>query len=52
MSLVPPEVASDPDQLLAIRDRIDTQQHQRGLDQQEVEGIAGASGLPDAGDDA
>ncbi|MFD5848111.1 hypothetical protein [Streptomyces chartreusis] len=52
MSLVPPDVAADPDQLLAMRDHIDAQQHQRHLDQQEVEGIARASGMPDGGEDA
>ncbi|MGW1619953.1 hypothetical protein [Streptomyces sp. NPDC002172] len=52
MSLVPPEVAADPDQLRALRDRIDAQQHQRRLDQQEVEGIARASGMPAAEDGA
>ncbi|MER6187735.1 hypothetical protein [Streptomyces sp. NPDC001652] len=52
MSLVPPDVAADPDQLRALRDRIDAQQHQRSLDQQEVEGIARASGMPAAEDGA
>ncbi|MEU1193056.1 hypothetical protein [Streptomyces sp. NPDC005859] len=52
MSLVPPDVAADPDQLRAMRDRIDAQQHQRRLDQQEVEGIARASGMPAAEDGA
>ncbi|WP_149830745.1 hypothetical protein [Streptomyces tailanensis] len=49
MSLVPPDVAADPDRLRALRDRIDAQQHQRLLDQHEVEGIARASGMPPAG---
>jgi hypothetical protein len=48
MSLVPPDVAADPDRLRALRERIDTQQHQRRLDQQEVEGIARASGMSSA----
>ncbi|MFF7987068.1 hypothetical protein ACFZDK_49700 [Streptomyces sp. NPDC007901] len=52
MSLVPPDVAADADQLRALRDRIDAQQRQRRLDQQEVEGIARASGMPEAEDDA
>lgn len=49
MSLVPPDVATDPDRLRVLRDRIDAQQHQRRLDRQEVEGIARASGMPPAG---
>ncbi|WP_411152348.1 hypothetical protein [Streptomyces sp. A30] len=52
MSLVPPDVAADPDQLRALRDRVDAQQHQRRLDQQEMEGIAQASGMPAAEDGA
>ncbi|MFD3843539.1 hypothetical protein ACFWWC_46185 [Streptomyces sp. NPDC058642] len=52
MSLVPPDVAADPDRLRALRDRVDAQQHQRHLDQQEVEGIARASGMPAAEDGA
>lgn len=51
MSLVLPEVAADPDRLRALRDRIDAQQRRRRLDQQEVEGIARASGMPAAEDD-
>ncbi len=51
MSLVPPDVAADPDRLRALRDRIDAQQRRRRLDQQEVEGIARASGMPAAEDD-
>ncbi|MCS0636794.1 hypothetical protein NX801_14215 [Streptomyces sp. LP05-1] len=48
MSLVPPEVAADPERLRAMREKLDAQQERRGADQREVEGIARASGmLPD-----
>ncbi|MFD6877012.1 MULTISPECIES: hypothetical protein [unclassified Streptomyces] len=45
MSLVPPDVADDPDKLRALRDKLDGQQHQRKQDEQAVEGIARASGM-------
>ncbi|MYY12392.1 hypothetical protein GT204_26675 [Streptomyces sp. SID4919] len=47
MSLVPPEVADDPEKLRAMRDDLDTQQHQRKQDEETVEGIARASGMSD-----
>ncbi|MFI6730380.1 hypothetical protein NRF20_00705 [Streptomyces sp. R-74717] len=47
MSLVPPDVADDPDKLCAMRDKLDTQQHQRKQDEQTVEDIARASGMTD-----
>ncbi|MCX4658430.1 hypothetical protein [Streptomyces uncialis] len=47
MSLVPPEVADDPEKLRAMRDKLDTQQHQRKQDEETVEGIARASGMSD-----
>lgn len=47
MSLVPPDVADDPDKLRAMRDKLDTQQHQRKQDKQTVEDIARASGMTD-----
>ncbi|MFJ4772212.1 hypothetical protein ACIP88_24395 [Streptomyces uncialis] len=47
MSLVPPDVADDPDKLRAMRDKLDTQQHQRKQDEETVEGIARASGMSD-----
>ncbi|MFE9664653.1 MULTISPECIES: hypothetical protein [unclassified Streptomyces] len=47
MSLVPPDVAEDPDRLRAMRDRLDAQQHQRKQDERTVEGIARASGMAD-----
>ncbi|MFD4995632.1 hypothetical protein [Streptomyces buecherae] len=51
MSLVPPDVAADPERLRAMRDRLDAQQRQRALDQREVENIARASGMPTTTDD-
>ncbi|MFE6776720.1 hypothetical protein [Streptomyces sp. NPDC057702] len=45
MTLVSPDVAADPDRLRALRQRIDDQQHQRDLDQREIDGIARASDL-------
>ncbi|WP_253917299.1 hypothetical protein [Streptomyces sp. MNP-20] len=47
MSLVPPDVADDPDKLRAMRDKLDAQQRQRQQDGQTVEGIARASGISD-----
>lgn len=47
MSLVPPDVADDPDRLRALRDKLDGQQHQRKQDEQAVQGIARASGMSD-----
>ncbi|MET9605303.1 hypothetical protein ABZZ17_09560 [Streptomyces sp. NPDC006512] len=48
MSLVPPDVADDPEKLRALRDKLDDRQHQRREDEQVVEGIARASGMSDA----
>ncbi|MEE1736304.1 hypothetical protein PUR49_07280 [Streptomyces sp. BE147] len=45
MSLVPPDVAADPEKLRAMRDRIDAEQGQRTRDQRTVEEIARASGM-------
>ncbi|MFI9582193.1 hypothetical protein ACIHCQ_10175 [Streptomyces sp. NPDC052236] len=42
MSLVPADVAKDPEKLRAMRDALDSQRR----DQKEVEGIAKASGMP------
>lgn len=47
MSLVPADVADDPEQLRAMRDSLDTLQHQRERDEQTVEDIARASGMAD-----
>ncbi|MFB8272949.1 hypothetical protein ACFC96_41070 [Streptomyces sp. NPDC055955] len=47
MSLVPPDVADDPDRLRAMRDKLDAQQHQRKQDEHTVEDIARASGMSD-----
>ncbi|MFF4448195.1 hypothetical protein [Streptomyces sp. NPDC001502] len=52
MTLVPAEVAADPEQLQARLDKIDSQQRQRTLDRKEVEAIALASGMPLADPDA
>ncbi|MFI0941378.1 hypothetical protein [Streptomyces sp. NPDC021020] len=51
MSLVPPEVAADPERLRAMRDRIDAQQRRRKLDEEEVDGIARASGMQPSDED-
>ncbi|MFC5720949.1 hypothetical protein ACFP1Z_12300 [Streptomyces gamaensis] len=45
MSLVPPDVAADPERLRAMRDKIDAEQARRRRDEQAVEGIARASGM-------
>ncbi|MFJ9434623.1 hypothetical protein ACIRQY_33900 [Streptomyces sp. NPDC101490] len=47
MSLVPPDVANDPEKLRAMRDKLDAQQHRREQDTSEVEAIARASGMTD-----
>ncbi|MGW6238054.1 hypothetical protein [Streptomyces sp. NPDC055094] len=46
MSLVPPDVAGDPDKLRAMRDRLDAGQRRRTSDRRVVDDIARASGLP------
>ncbi|MDH6112406.1 hypothetical protein P3T36_003817 [Kitasatospora sp. MAP12-15] len=48
MSLVPPEVAADPERLRAMRDKLDVAQGQRARDRREVEAIAEASGMAQA----
>ncbi|MFE4061325.1 hypothetical protein ACFXP3_34395 [Streptomyces sp. NPDC059096] len=48
MSLVPPEVAADPDRLRAMREKLEAQQSRRHSDEQTVEGIARASGMSPA----
>ncbi|MEU5159965.1 hypothetical protein AB0G74_10200 [Streptomyces sp. NPDC020875] len=51
MSLVPPDVADDPDRLRDLRDRIDGRESGHQADRREVEGIAQVSGMagdPDA----
>ncbi|MFE0425061.1 hypothetical protein [Streptomyces sp. NPDC058953] len=51
MSLVPPDMAADPDRLRDLRDRIDGREDQDRTDRLEVDGIARASGMaPDADD--
>ncbi|MFD8324030.1 hypothetical protein [Kitasatospora purpeofusca] len=45
MSLVPPEVASDPTRLRELRDRFDAVEGRRAGDRATVEGIAEVSGM-------
>ncbi|WP_416876239.1 hypothetical protein [Kitasatospora sp. SC0581] len=45
MSLVPPELASDPARLRDMRDRLDAAEGRRASDRATVEGIAEVSGM-------
>lgn len=51
MTLLPPDVASDPDKLRAMWDKLDAEQYPRRRDQQTVEDIACASGMSSSGSD-
>jgi hypothetical protein len=51
MSLVQPDVASDPDKLRAMRDKLDAERHQRRGNRQTVEDIARTSGMFTSGSD-
>ncbi|GAA2262654.1 hypothetical protein GCM10010232_62940 [Streptomyces amakusaensis] len=46
LSLVPPEVAADPERLRAMLEKIDARQRRIDDDRREVEEIARASGMP------